>query len=280
MSLLNTVYIISKGRPQCKTARTLQKIGFPGDWFIVCGTNDDALDEYMRLWGPERVKVFDFDDQVARTDTMDNFGFDSMASGACPARNATREISRARGERRHWQLGDDYTGFQVTDFKTMTRPTVRDGARLYELMEAIASFADACGLANAGFPPATIETTPENGKTFSLRVFNAHNLPSGDGFVPWVARMNDDLINAINVWRRGGMEMSVKFLSMNMPPTQSESGGLSELYRSEGTVRKTAYAVMAAPGAVRLVKRFKRYHHAVDWGFLVPKVVHDRWRKA
>ena len=280
MSLLGTVYIISKGRPQCRTAQTLERIKFPGEWFIVCGTNDETLDQYIERWGG-RVLTFDFEKQLETTDTMDPFGFGEMASGACPVRNATRGISRERGELRHWQLDDDYTGFQIFDSKTGKRPTVKDGAELYERMERIAEFGHECGLANVGFTPAGIAASRENARNYSPRVFNAHNMPSDpELFVRWVGRMNDDLINAINVYRTGrGPEFSFNFVSMNMPATQSENGGLSELYREEGTVRKTAYAVMAAPGAVKLVERFGRYHHAVDWKFLVPKIVHSKYRR-
>lgn len=43
MSEFSTIYIISKGRPQCHTAKTLQRIDCPGEWFIVCGNNDETL---------------------------------------------------------------------------------------------------------------------------------------------------------------------------------------------------------------------------------------------
>ena len=279
MSELSTIYIISKGRPQCRTAKTLTKINYPGEWFIVCGNNDETLEQYLANWGEDHVKVFDWYDEVKRTDTMDNFGFDSMPSGACPVRNATAEISRRRCERRHWQFDDDYTGFQVFDDKTGKRPHC-DGKRLAECMEAIAEFADRCGLSNCGFPPSTIETCKDGALGLARRVFNAHNLPSGgELFVPWHARLNDDLINAINVWRTGHIELSVKCLAMNMPPTQSVGGGLTDIYRDEGTVRKTAYAVMAAPGQVKLVDRFGRYHHSADWKRIVPKIVSDEYAK-
>lgn len=279
MSELSTIYIISKGRPQCHTAKTLQRIDYPGEWFIVCGNNDETLGQYLANWGEEHVKVFDWYDEVKRTDTMDNFGFDSMPSGACPVRNATAEISQRRGERRHWQLDDDYTGFQVFDAKTGKRPHC-DGKELAEYMEAIAEFADRCGLSNCGFPPSTIETFRDGALGLARRVFNAHNLPSGgELFVPWRARLNDDLINAVNVWRTGRSELSVKCLAMNMPPTQSEGGGLTDIYQDEGTVRKTAYAVMAAPGQVKLVDRFGRYHHSADWRHIVPKIVSDEYCK-
>ena len=91
MSELSTVYIISKGRPQCHTARTLERIDYPGEWFIVCGNNDETLEQYLANWGEEHVKVFDWYDEVKRTDTMDNFGFGSMPSGACPVRETPRQ---------------------------------------------------------------------------------------------------------------------------------------------------------------------------------------------
>ena len=97
---IDTIYIISKGRPKCTTAKTLEKIGYPGEWFIVCGNNDETLQEYRDMWG-ERVIVFDWYEEIKRTDTLDNFGFESMASGAVPVRNATCDIARSRGERRH-----------------------------------------------------------------------------------------------------------------------------------------------------------------------------------
>lgn len=273
MSELSTVYIISKGRPQCHTARTLERIGYSGDWFIVCGNNDETLEQYLARWGSERVKVFDWYEQVKATDTMDAFGFEDMPSGAVPVRNATAEISRARGERRHWQLDDDYTGFQHFDGRTGKRPKC-DGETLARMMERMAEFADECGLANCGFPPSTIETDGNGALTCGKRVFNAHNLPSGgELFEEWRGRLNDDLINAINVWRHGKAELTFKCLAMNMPPTQSESGGLTDIYRDEGTVRKTAYAIMAAPGQVKLVEKFGRYHHSADWRHIVPKIV-------
>lgn len=38
-SLVNTIYIMSKGRPECVTAQMLSRIHYPGSWFIVCGDN-------------------------------------------------------------------------------------------------------------------------------------------------------------------------------------------------------------------------------------------------
>lgn len=220
---LNTVYIISKGRPQCRTAKTLVKMEYPGEWFIVCGTNDETLPEYQKKWG-NHVLVFDFDEQIQHTDTLDNFGFEHKASGACPVRNATMKISQQRGELRHWQFDDDYNGFHRINETFTKMRSFESGREFEDWLFNLAKLGHKARMQNIGFPPGS-ETYVDNAFTFAGRVFNAHNLPSTDDlFVPWVGRMNDDTINAINVWRSGGYEMSIRAMNMTMPNTQSEGG--------------------------------------------------------
>lgn len=275
---LNHIYIISKGRPQCKTAATLQKMDYPGEWHIVCGTNDDTLPEYMNNWGGH-VLVFDYEEEIKNTDTLDNFGFESKASGACPVRNATMKISRDREELRHWQFDDDYLDFRrINEDKTKMRK-YDNGEEFEDWLFNLAKFGYKANLRNVGFPPGS-ETYIDNAFTFAARVFNAHNLPSTDDlFIPWVGRMNDDTINAINCWRKGGYEMSIRAMNMTMPSTQSEQGGLSEMYIADGTVRKSAYPVLVAPNAAKLTIKFGRYHHRVDWSKLRPKLIREEWSK-
>lgn len=275
---LNTVYIISKGRPQCRTAKTLVNMGYPGKWFIVCGTNDETLQEYKKNWG-HHVLTFDFEEQIKSTDTLDNFGFEQKASGACPVRNATMKISQQRGELRHWQFDDDYNDFRriSDDFSKMCR--FDSGREFEEWLFNLAKLGHKAKMRNIGFPPGS-DTYVDNAFTFSGRVFNAHNLHSTDDlFVTWVGRMNDDTINAINVWRSGGYEMSIRAMNMTMPNTQSVEGGLSEMYIADGTVRKSAYPILVAPCAAKLTIKFGRYHHRIEWVKIRPKLLHEKWSK-
>lgn len=224
MDDLNGIYIISKGRPQCQTAQTLEKANYEGEWFIVCGNNDETIDEYRRNWG-EHVLEFDWYDEITRTDTLDNFGFEKMASGAVPVRNATMRLAKERGARRHWQLDDDYNGFyRITD-GTLSKHRM-GGEELYAELRKLAEHADRCGMANVGVSLGTVESVPKRKKEFGRRVFNAHNLPCDDElFMRWRGRMNDDLINAIEVNRTGGYEMQVRYISLTMMPSQQEDGG-------------------------------------------------------
>ena len=223
---INTVYIISKGRPRCTTARTLTRIGYPGEWFIVCGNNDETLDEYKANWG-DRVIVFDWYEEIKHTDTLDNFGFEIKASGACPVRNVVARISRERGEERHWQFDDDYNKFAaIKNINGRLRNRRLLGKELERWLLCIAKFGDKAKLPNVGFGPALIESAPENWRKMKQRIFNAHNMINDENIrTEWVSRLNDDLINAINTWKSGKPEFSSHFASMTMETTQAEAGG-------------------------------------------------------
>lgn len=276
---LNTIYIISKGRPQCTTARTLLKLNYPGEWFIVCGNNDETIPQYQANYGKDKVLIFDWYEEVKKTDFLDNLGVEKYSSGAVPVRNATMEISKNRGEIRHWQLDDDYPAFIKYDKITRKNITIKSGEVLQFEMGKLAQFGYEANLQNIGYQPSS-NTFPDNAFLFSKRVFNAHNLPSEtEKFVKWRARMNDDTVNAIDVIKNGGFEISVNYLGMNTVQTQTEAGGNTDLYIDNGTVRKTAYAIIASPLSVTLVIKFGRYHHQNNWRKISPKLIRQSYAK-
>ena len=275
---LATIYIISKGRPQCKTAQTLTKMAYPGEWFIVCGNNDEKLDEYISKWG-DKVKVFDWYEEIKHTDVMDNFGFQKMASGASPVRNAVFDISRSRGEKRHWQLDDDFTCFGMANIRKNKNVKI-SGETFYFWMSRIAMYAESAKLANIGIVLAE-EAFPGSALRYKNRVYAAHNMSNDVEITPkWKGRFNDDTIHAISVFRSGTLkEMALGFLCIGTPPSQQEKGGLTDMYQLLGTVRKTAYLILIAPNAAKLTIRHGRYHHFVDWSKLVVKVLNEKYRK-
>jgi|TARA_R100001530_G_scaffold72021_1_gene50956 hypothetical protein len=273
---INTIYIISKGRPSCRTAKTLTKMGYTGEWFIVCGNNDETIDEYKNNWGEDRILIFDWYNEVKKTDLLDNFGVEKMSSGAVPVRNATRTIAANRGEIRHWQFDDDYTAFyHIKDNKIKWHRLL--GQNFENELYKLAEYADKSKLTNIGFAVAS-DTRPETVKAVGHRVFNAHNMPTDlKLFTKWKSRMNDDLINAIETYRKGGYELFVKYMNINMPPTQSESGGNTDIYLLDGTVRKAAYAIIIEPKNVKLTIMHGRYHHRANWRRIIPKILHTKY---
>ena len=263
----------------CLTAQTLKKINYPGEWFIVCGNNDETLPEYQQNWG-DKVLVFDWYEQIKTTDTLDNFGFEKKASGACPVRNAVRAISEARGEKRHWQMDDDYTGFHRYDGSTGKNKTIKDGKILFSSMYRIAKFALDANLGKTGFILTTIEAAPQSRKTFNPHVANAMNMPSDPvHFIPWTGRMNDDVIHCVNNWKNMEYEIQFKYLQLASKPTRTETGGLTEMYKNDGAARRTAYFVMVAPCYVKMTQKKGEIMYKMDWRGMIPKLIRESYRK-
>lgn len=275
-SNINTLYIISKGRPDCITASTLCSIGYKGEWFIVCGDNDETIPSYIEKWGEDRILVFDWKKETESIDFLDNFGCDNMPSGCCPARNAVRKFSKARGEKRHWMFDDDYNCFYW--YNIYTKKWIKmTGEFMYNKLLMLAQLADEACLFNIGIALAA-DAHPSSVLKLGRRVFNMHNLSNEDGmFTPWRSRMNEDLINAIETFKRGKNEYFVKSYMVTMAPTQKLSGGMTDIYLNEGTIRKSAYAILYDPHNVKLVIKHGRYHHAVNWRNVVPKLLNERY---
>lgn len=273
---VNSIYILSKGRPECLTARILTDIKYTGRWHIVCGNDDITLEQYKKNWR-DRVIVFDIDEQLSKCDFIDNFGIDFKFYGGVPVRNAIIKISRQNGEKRHWQFDDDYNSFYIID-KNFKKWHKLNGKELEFELNKLAMFAYTGNLSNIGFALSS-ETMPQVVKSKSSRVFNTHNISNDlELNVTWRSRMNGDVINAIDTFRSGRYEMCVKYLKLQMDETQRGDGGNSLLYKELGTVRKTAYPIIVDPLNVKLIIKFGRHHHAVNWKGIAPKLIHEKFK--
>lgn len=82
---------------------------------------------------------------------------------------------------------------------------------------------------------------------------------------------------------RGGLMLTLFNVVIWQITTQQSSGGMTELYRSEGTFVKSFYTVMYGPSFTRLHQmgmNHMRLHHKIAWDHAVPCIVGEQWRKA
>jgi hypothetical protein len=288
MGLLDTIYIVSKGRPECWTAQYLDYVKYPDDWFIVCGSNDDTLPEYIDRWGDERVIVFDHPVAAAMFDPMDAFG-DSKPSGVMPARNVVRNISHARGELRHWIFDDDYR--QVVAVTDDCRYPVLDGAELHGLMADISAFGQDGGISVVGFGINTIANSRKMFRTFDTKVFNCMNVANERPlFQPWRGRLFEDWVHSLDDTCRGTGEICFEHLyveCVNNPwglDGKQTPGGLKDLYESDEkavtNIRECGYCLMVAPGAVTLTTNpnaYREFGKRAAMSQLLPKRISSKW---
>ncbi len=277
-SYINTVYIMSKGRPNCVTARMLSDINYPGEWFIVCGDNDETYPEYVKNWGKDKVLLFDWAKKVQETDLLDPFGVENKPSGAAPARNAIHDISHSRGEKRHWQFDDDISIFYDIDDFTSKKIRIEDGRRLFKLLERVARFGEEADLADVGVSGATLFVDKESKWKADKQVFVCHNLRSDDRFIPWRGRMADDLVQAIDTAHTGrGIQLSIKYFGYAYASSAKNPGGNTDLYNSEGYIRKAGYTTLVDPLSCR-VRIDDRGPH-VQMNYPTAKIINERFKR-
>ena len=276
-SEINTIFILSKGRPQCTTVETLNSLGYKGEWYILCGNNDDKLDEYKKLWG-DRVLVFDWYKKVQECDLMDNFK--DRPSGVTPARNAAMDIAKSMGKKRFWEFDDDFLGFKRTNLYKNKNEKITDGDELEEFLYRASLFGYRSRSSNVGFSFSFVECNPINFNKYNFRVYSTHNLSTDDDiFEPFTGRTNEDINNPIDLARKGKYSFQFRFVQVLMRESRKESGGLTELYKQDGSIKRAAYSIMRCPSQCKLVFDKYGWHDHIKYSDLVPKFINEKYKR-
>jgi hypothetical protein len=281
------VYIISKGRHESMlTSRSLARMKVP---------------HYIAI-EPQDEKLYD--------QALDNFGirpyvtllvapFSNHGDGPGRARNWCWDHSIALGAERHWVLDDNIADFYRLQHNLRIR--VESGA----IFRASEDFVD------------RYENVPISG--FQYRFFIAPNtkyppfvkntriystlLIDNKSKFRWRGRYNEDTDICLRVLKDGDCTIQFNAFLQGKAATQSVKGGnTSEFYHAEntenenfektgynslGTVNKSQMLVDMHPDVARMVWRYGRWHHHVDYspfksnqlilkpGVVIPKGVNN-----
>ena len=99
----------------------------------------------------------------------------------------------------------------------------------------------------------------------------------------FVGRINEDVNTFLSTGNRGGLMGTIFSAAIIQQETQSNTGGMTDLYLNEGTYIKSFYPVMYCPSFVKVYSMghtHKRLHHKIKWDHAVPKILNPDWRKA
>lgn len=275
------VLILSHGRPdRVYTLNTLKKCGYTGKYYIVIDNEDSSEAEYKKLYG-KSVIVFDKLDISKRYDTGDNF---KDRRTVFYARNACFEIAMDLGLDYFLELDDDYTSFEyrkpeggkllVTSCKQLDRlfsDMLEFLDRTGALTVALAQGGDFIGGAESSFWIKGLHRKAMN--TFFCKVTDP---------IEFVGRVNEDVNTYVTRGIRGDILLTVSDAGIVQKGTQSNSGGMTDVYLDSGTYLKSFYSVMYAPSCVKIgVIRsiHERIHHRISWNNCTPKIINERWKK-
>jgi hypothetical protein len=281
------VFILTHGRPDnVITAKTLAKCGYTGKLFFIVDNEDKTVDRYIENFGRERVMVFRKKDAAKTCDAGNNFG--EMRS-ILFARNACFDIAKAIDVTHFIELDDDYTGFELrwvsecgkrllvksaVDFTKAMLLYLRFFNESNMRCLAFAQGGDFIGGVNSGYA--------KKGMPMIRKVMNSF-LCSTERPFKFIGVMNEDVNTYTTLGSRGELFCTVPHLSFTQLATQSQAGGVTDMYLRFGTYCKSFMTVMQMPSAVKvglIPGRHRRIHHLINWKATVPCIVRETHRKA
>lgn len=277
------VLILSNRRPdRVHTYETLRRSGYTGKIFILVDDLDPTVDDYRKRFGEELI-VFSKAEAAKITDAGDNF--DGLR-GVVYARNFSFEIAKTLGVEYFIQLDDDYRHFQFRFNKNFayqpkvikTLDPIFDAlVRFYSSAPittlAIAQGGDFIGGEDAGMAEAI------RLKRKAMNLF----VCSTERPFKFYGRINEDTTAYTRLGSLGYLFFTTNQLTLEQVQTQSNTGGLTELYLDAGTYVKSFYSVIFQPSSVRVGvirgQRGTRLHHQVEWRNTVPMILRESIRK-
>jgi hypothetical protein len=194
------------------------------------------------------------------------------------ARAANAEIAKRLGYDYVIQLDDDYTDFAYRGFgmKHGEYRWAKWGIRsLDRVLEAMVDFVHNTGITTLAMSQGGDHFCRKSGlgrKAMNSLVFHVDRPPQFKG------RLNDDVNTYVTDGNRGSIFFTYYGLQLEQMATQNNAGGMSDLYRKEGTYAKSAFTLLYAPSCVKLKMMgpvSPRLHHLVKWKFAVPKILSE-----
>ncbi len=270
--------ILTHGRPDnVMTLTTLRKHGYTGKVYLVVDDEDPAGDAYRARYG-DMVLTFSKRDAEAYTDAGDNF---PGRRGVLYARNAAFGLARSVGCRYFIALDDDYKLFMYRRKKGWIIKGL-DG-----VLEAMVRFivetpTHTIAMSQGGDHIGGFLYGSDAGDLFKRKAMNSFVCDVERPFA-FPGRINEDTTAYVTLGRRGLLFFTALQVQLDQLPTQSNVGGLTEIYLDLGTYVKSYYSVMYAPSCVKITsmgRKARRLHHVVDWNAAVPKILREAHRKA
>tara|TARA_R110000868_G_scaffold343366_1_gene604399 strand:+ start:708 stop:1577 length:870 start_codon:yes stop_codon:yes gene_type:complete len=282
-------FILTHGRPDnVATYKTLRKQGYTGKIYLVIDDEDESGDRYREIYGDE-VITFSKSDIALTFDEGDNF---SDRRAVVYARNAIWEIAKSVGVDYFIELDDDYSAFmyRIGDDGFYGHWYARPDWLFSEMCDYLGATTFATvALSQGGDHIGGGGSMSVNGT--KRKAMNAFVCKTDRPF-QFLGRINEDTTSYTTLQRAGVPFLTVMATQVNQKATQSNAGGLTDIYLSMGTYIKSFYSVMFCPSAVRVgtlkdagakggtkTDGHARLHHRVDWNACAPKIIREAHKK-
>lgn len=273
------------GRPQNNwTIETLKNCGYTGEIFLVGDDQDATISDYKKKYGNKLI-VFNKEEARKLVDAGDNSG---DLRSTLYSSSKIHEIAKEMGLDYFFIMCDDYTNIRYRFTDQDEYVTNKYVGNLNALFSAMITFMDnakqitCLALAQAGDFIGGTGSAIAQDMTLRRKAMNTFLCSTSRPF-KFMGRMNEDVTTYINLGSKGLLFYTTPQIAIDQKATQSEEGGLTELYQAYGTYVKSFFSVMYNPSSIKISMMGTsnaRIHHKILWKYAVPKLLSPELKKS
>jgi hypothetical protein len=267
------VFILTHGRADnIITIKTLRSSGYTGDIYFIVDNEDKTIDKYYKNFSKEKVKVFDKKKYADNVDEGNNF---DERRTITHARNASFDIAKELGLKYFIELDDDYTSFSYRYDR---------GLKIKNLDKTFAiflKFYKSTKVKSIAFSQGGDHIGGFQGTKLKRKAMNSFICSTERPF-KFVGAMNEDVNTYTTLGSRGDIFLTFTSVQLNQIETQSQEGGITDMYLLYGTYCKSFTTVMMMPSSVTIKEmgnKNRRLHHSIKWKNTVPVILNEEHKK-
>ena len=250
------IYIVSKGRWQRNpTSKMLTKMNVP--FFVI--VEKQEYDNYLQIVDEKQLLIL----PQHYKDTYDVFWKDDdPRTGPGCARNYAWDHSVQNGYEWHWVMDDNIESFER--FNNNKKIKVCDGSIFYICEDFVLRYKN---IAQAGPQYSNFMPSDDFRPPYKLntRIYSCL-LIRNDIPYRWRGRYNEDTDLSLRILKDGWCTVQFNAFLQGKRATQTVKGGCDkEFYENEGTLKKSQILADMHPDVAKVVWRFNRWHHHVDY---------------
>ena len=237
------VYIISKGRWKSRlTSKALERMNVP--YHIV--VEPQEYENYAAEIDPQKIFVLPFS---------------NLGQGSIPARNWVWEHSISIGAKKHWILDDNIENFHRLN-RNM-KPIALTGA-IFKAAEDFVGRYKNVPISGFNYYSFCKTTDPVPPFILNTRIYSTI-LIQNDIPYRWRGKYNEDTDLSLRVLKDGYCTIQFNSFLAGKVTTQRMIGGNTDEVYKDGTLKKSQALVDWHPDVAKVVWRFNRWHHHVDY---------------
>jgi hypothetical protein len=271
------VFILTHGRPDnIITLVTLKQCGYTGKIYLVVDNEDKTVNKYIENYGSEKVKIFDKKYYADNVDEGNNF---DERRTITMARNACFDIAMDLGITYFMELDDDYGQFKFRFSENLFNKWLINNLDM--VIDSFLNFYKSINAKSIAFSQGGDHIGGFSITKLKRKCMNSFICSTERPF-KFVGAMNEDVNTYTTLGSRGNLFFTFTSVQLDQKETQSQTGGITDMYLKYGTYCKGFTTVMMHPSGVKVAMMNStnpRLHHSIKWVNTVPVIIDEKYKK-